>query len=196
MITKGLKQTKALLVLSGYLILVFFVISCQNNSKVTPIRVVEELNVGESSEVELTNGERVNLKLLQVDVKRDSLYNAIRDVQVKVSVDGEVITLQSGNYNLPVQVGKVKIDCPAIKDYSTNTVLERWWLEKDARFRLWPKDSPYIRSDNYVYPIVQAWLASSSQSGNEPIHVNYYRDYDGNLIYYHDGHGYRRCRGN
>lgn len=188
LMVKELKQTKALLLLAGYLLLVFVGFSCQDKSKSTPIRVVEELNIGESAEVELTNGNKVNLKLLQVDVKRDSIYKAVRSVDVKVSVDGEIVTLQSGNYNLPVQVGKVKIDCPAVINYYTNTNQDRWRLEKDARFRLWPKDSPYIRSENFVYPIKQSWLASLSQSGNEPVHVNHYGSYDGNVIYYHDGH--------
>ncbi len=192
---KRMNPKNAFLFLTGFVCLFFLGISCQKNSTVTPVRVVEELNVGESAEVELTNGERVNLKLLQVDVKRDSLYNAIRDVQVKVSVDGEVITLQSGNYNLPVPVGKVKIDCPAVINYYSNTNQDRWGLEKDARFRLWPKDSPYIRSEDFAYPIKQSWFATLSQSGNEPVHVNHYSAYDGGVIYYHDGHDFGGAEG-
>ena len=48
-----------------------------------PIRVIAELNTGEAQEITLSNGDTVKLELLQVDVVRDSLRNAIRSVRVK-----------------------------------------------------------------------------------------------------------------
>jgi hypothetical protein len=149
---------------------------------------VAELDLGESQDVVLSNGETVKLRLLQVEVHRDSLRNAIRTARVKVSVDGEEITITSGNYNLPVTVGKVQIDCPVIKDYSTTSRRNIWALEKDARFRLWPEGSPFITPGTFTYPVKQEWLASMSQTGNEPTYVDWGENLANKNIYYHEGH--------
>ena len=67
-------------------------------------------------------------------------------------VDGEEIILNSGNYNLPVPVGKVQIDCPVFKNYYNNAAYDfAWELLKDARFRVWPKGSPYIKPGSFEY---------------------------------------------
>ena len=175
--------------LLGVLFLSFILsVSCNSNSKLTPIRVIAELNIGEMKDVELRNGEEVKLKLLQIDVIRDSLRNAIRSANVKVSVDGTEITLSSANYNLPVTIGKVQIDCPVIKQYISNSSQDSWQLNKDARFRLWPKGSPLIKPGTFGYPVKQEWLASMSQSGNEPCFVDWGEKLTDKKIYYHSGH--------
>jgi murein DD-endopeptidase MepM/ murein hydrolase activator NlpD len=125
---------------------------------------------------------------LQVDVFRDSLRNAIRSARVKVSVDGKEIAITSGNYNLPVTVGKVQIDCPVINDYNSNTRRNIWGLEKVARFRLWPAGSPFIAPGTFTYPVKQEWLASMSQTGNEPTYVDWGENLSNKNIYYHEGH--------
>jgi len=137
-----------------------------------PCRVISELNIGEVQNVRLTNGDAVNLSLIEIKEIRDSVRNAIREASVKVSVDGEEITLSAANYNLPVIVGNVQIDCPAIKDYLSNSNEDDWKLVKDARFRLWPKSSSYLREGTFIYPIKQEWLASMSQTANEPTYVD------------------------
>jgi murein DD-endopeptidase MepM/ murein hydrolase activator NlpD len=185
-----LKEIKYLVVL---LLLALLGISCDNtsdkdSSELSPIRIVTEINTGESQDLTLSNGETVNLKLLQIDVVRDDLRNAIRSVNVKISVDDEEITLKSGNYNLPVTIGKVQIDCPFIKEYNANTTKNRWNITKDARIRLWPKGSPYIKPGTFVYPIKQEWLASMSQLGNEPTYVDWGEHPRDKKIYYHSGH--------
>jgi murein DD-endopeptidase MepM/ murein hydrolase activator NlpD len=155
---------------------------------VKPVRVIAELDMGESQDVVLSNGETVKLKLLHVDVFRDSLRNAIRSARVKVSVDGKEIALSAGNYNLPVTVGKVQIDCPVVNNYATNTRRKKWALEKDARFRLWPEGSPFVAPGTFTYPVKQRWLASMSQSGNEPTYVDWGENLANKNIYYHEGH--------
>jgi len=129
-------KSKEIKFLWGLFILIILSVSCNDTSELTPVRVVAELNIGESQDIKLSNGDIVKLKLLQVDVVRDSLRNAIRSAYVKVSVDDEEITLNSGNYNLPVAVGKVQIDCPVVKNCYTNSNYDWWELQKDARFRL------------------------------------------------------------
>lgn len=162
--------------------------SCSNSPVVTPVRVIAELDIGESQDIELSNGETVNLKLMHIDVFRDSLRNAIRSAHVKISVDGKEITLSSGNYNLPVAVGKVQIDCPVINDYNEDSSRNSWGLHKDARFRIWPEGSPYIAPGTFAYPVKQEWLASMSQTGNEPTYVDWGENLANKNIYYHEGH--------
>ena len=120
-------------------IILFAIILIENSCKTSgtdPCRIIAELNIGEVQNVKLTNGDIVNLSLVEIKEIRDSIRNAIRAVYVKVSIDGEEITLSAGNYNLPVICGNVQIDCPAIKDYLTNSDDDDWKLMKDARFRL------------------------------------------------------------
>jgi murein DD-endopeptidase MepM/ murein hydrolase activator NlpD len=162
--------------------------SCTNKIKETPLRVIAELNTGESQNVLLSNGESVNLKLIAVQEFRDSLRNAIRSAIIKVSVDGEEIDLNTGNYNLPIIAGKVQVDCPAIKGYLSNETKDNSRVIKEVTLRLWPKDSPYMRPQTFVYPIKQRWFASMTQSGNEPTWVDWGETPGNKEIYYHYGH--------
>jgi len=171
-----------------FIALAILLASCGGPEDLSPIRVTTELDIGESKEIELTNGEMVKLTLLDICEVRDSLRNAIRSVDVKVSIDGEEFTLGSGNYLLPVEAGNVQIDCPVVKGYSSNTTKNRWGLSKDARFRLWPKGSDYMDPGTFVYPIKQEWLATMSQSGNEPTYVDWGENLGNKNIYYHSGH--------
>lgn len=168
-------------------IIIFFT-SCKDASILIPTRVVTELNIGEIQNIKLSNGDIVKLKLIQIGEIRDSLHDAVRAAKVKVSIDNEEFSLNSGNYNLPAVAGKVQIDCPVIKGLYSNAVHDRWGLTKDARFRLWPKGSPYIQPGTFVYPVKQVWFASMTQSGNEPTYVDWGEDAAEKNIYYHSGH--------
>jgi len=75
-----------------------------------------------------------------------------------------------------------------LKIYYSNSHHDRWGLTKDARFRLWPKDSPFIEPGTFVYPIKQLWFASMTQSGNEPTYVDWGEHPTEKKIYYHSGH--------
>jgi murein DD-endopeptidase MepM/ murein hydrolase activator NlpD len=103
---------------------------------------------------------------------------------VRINVDGEEVTLSFGNYNLPVEVGKVQIDCPAIKALSADANMDFWGFSKDAIFRLWPKGSPYIQPGTFVYPVKQKWFSGKTQAGNPP---NWGNDPANKKIYYHAG---------
>ncbi len=162
--------------------------SCTQSPDPVPIRVVAELDMGESRDITLSNGEVVNLEVIAIAAQRDSLRDAVRRSVVRIKVDGEPVTLGSGNYNLPVETGKVQIDCPVTTAVYTNTNNDHWGLTKDARFRLWPAGSPYMEPGTFVYPIKQEWLASMSQSGNEACYVDWGEDPARKEIYYHAGH--------
>ena len=191
------KMKKTLLQLPVIIIPLFSLLlsGCQE----TPpehIRVVTELHIGESQQVELSNGQTVNLTLLSIDVMHDSLRGAVRGSQIKISVDGTEATLNSGNYNLPITVGKVQIDCPVIKAYYSSSRRDTWGLQKDARFRLWPKESPYNQPKTFVYPIKQAWFASRTQSGNEIAGLGWAEDVSNTTnIYYHESHDFGGAEG-
>jgi murein DD-endopeptidase MepM/ murein hydrolase activator NlpD len=147
------------------------------------VRVVD-LTVGESVQVELCNGERVQVKLLELRETRDPIRQAIRSAMVKVQVDGEIIELESGMYNLPRVLGKVQVDCSVTGGYNSNGTPGFWGLEKDARLRFWPAKSPLLRPGTFIYPVEQRWLATRTWFDNEPV--------DGGVkvlkqIYYHSG---------
>jgi len=194
MITKSSKLKKSPSIFSWSFIPIVFIlitgitISCKKTSDADLIRVLAELNTGESQDIRLHNGKMVNLKLLQMDEIRDSMRDAVREVKVRISVDNEELTLTAATYNLPVSTGKVRIDCPAVKNYYTNSGSDPWKLLKDARFRLWPKDSPFIQPGTFVYPVKQKWFANMTQSGNEPTYVDWGETPSNRSIYYHSGH--------
>jgi murein DD-endopeptidase MepM/ murein hydrolase activator NlpD len=152
-----------------------------------PLVRVADLKVGESQDVELSNGKKVTVKLLDLQETRDEIRSAVRSVRVKVQVDGQEVTLASGNYHLPQAVGPVRIDCPITKGYNQNSNHDAWGLEKDARLRLWPAASPLLRPGTFVYPVKQRWFASMTQMANEPVYVDGGEEPALRKIYYHYG---------
>jgi hypothetical protein len=155
-------------------------------TKAPLVRVID-LNAGDSQEVQLCNGTKVTVKLLDVQETRDDIRSAVRTARVKVAVDGKEITLNSGNYHLPQSVAAVHIDCPITKGYRNNSNEDAWGLEKEARLRLWPADSPLLRPGTFVYPARQRWFASATQMANEPVYVDGGEDPAVRKIYYHYG---------
>ncbi|MFC2087336.1 PKD domain-containing protein [Bacteroidota bacterium] len=181
---------KKMLIISRCLILLIIIAAYAgcNKSKEVPLRIVAELNIGESKEIKLPNRDIVKLSLLGIQTVCDSIRNAIHEVKVRISVNGEEITIGSGNYNLPVTVGEVQIDCPIVKNYYINSDWDVWKLKKDARFRLWLKDYPYLSPGTFVYPVKQRWFADKTQSGNEPTFSSFGLNPENKKIYYHSGH--------
>ena len=152
-----------------------------------PLRVIAEVNIGESKDIILSNGETVKLKLLKVNESRDELRNALRGADVTVSVDNKEVILGVGNYNLPVIIGKVQIDCSALDSHFQNSAKNKVPIAGKAIFRLWPKDSPFMKPGTFVFPIKQDWLASVTQSGNEPTYVDWGENPEAKTVYYHSG---------
>lgn len=176
------------------LFIAYYTMGC-NMSEPEKLHTSVELDMGETRQVQLTNGKTVNLKLLEIKVVRDSIRNGVRTAVVRVSLDGTEVTLNSGTYNLPLSVGEVQIDCPVVRDYYSNASRDVWGLQKDARFRLWPEDSPYFGAGTFTYPVRQAWFASRTQSGNEPAGLGWAEDINNKTIYYHEGHDFGGAEG-
>jgi murein DD-endopeptidase MepM/ murein hydrolase activator NlpD len=159
--------------------------------ELTRLNVIIELDVGESREIELINGEKVILELLEINIVRDNPRNAVRAAQVKIAVNGQIVTIGAGNYNLPITVGSLKIDCPLIKEHTVSNYYRHGdGLNGDARFRLWPKDSPYIQPGTFAYPLKQVWFASRMQSQNELAGLGWAENLKSSNIGYHPTHDF------
>jgi murein DD-endopeptidase MepM/ murein hydrolase activator NlpD len=156
-----------------------------------------DLDRAEIQEITLANGNKVKVKLLDVQEERDSLRRAIRRATVKVEINGTPATLTSGTYHLPTTVGDVQIDCPVTKGYYDrhDTFEDSWGLEKDARLRIWAKDSPWMEKGTFAYPVKQRWFASPTQIGNEPSYVDGGDFPSKRTIYYHSGNDIGGCEG-
>jgi len=152
-----------------------------------PLQTLVDLNVGESVRVMLTDGTQVELKLLAINDERDATpQNAVRRATATVEINGETVTLESGKYHLPVPVGGIQIDVPVTAVY-TDSRRNLWQLEKDARFRLWPGDSPWIRPDTFIYPVRQRLFATDTQACNVPTFVDGGERPTRRNVYYHEG---------
>jgi murein DD-endopeptidase MepM/ murein hydrolase activator NlpD len=150
-----------------------------------PLRVVVDLRIGESQEIKLFNGDIVSVKLLDIIENCDEIRYAIRSAFVKVLVNGKEIVINSGNYNLPVTIANVQIDCPITKGYYKNSNSDAWGLEKDARLRLWPGGSLYISPGILVYPVLQRWFADDTWMSNETVDAE--KNVLEKKVYYHYG---------
>ncbi len=160
-----------------------------------PLVRAVDLDLGQAQEVELCNGQKVAVNLLDLQETADALRLAVRDARVEVEVDGRRVWLTSATYHLPVPIGKVRIDCPITKGYTKNSGSDAWGLEKDARLRLWPAESPLMNPGTFVYPVRQRWLASSTQMANEPCYVDHADQPKLRKIYYHYGLDFGGCEG-
>jgi murein DD-endopeptidase MepM/ murein hydrolase activator NlpD len=153
-----------------------------------PLLRAVDLNVGESAEVTLHDGRTVKVGLVSLNEMRDGVRQAVRRAEVTVNVDGRTVKLVSSTYHLPVTTGDVRIDCPITKGYVRNSSKDNaWGLVKDARLRLWPAGSPWIRPGTFVYPTNLKWFSSDTQMGNVPCYVNACDIPDARNIYYHYG---------
>lgn len=146
-----------------------------------------DLDRGQTATVALENGATVSVKLVSIDVTIDPIRSAVRRARLQVEIDGKPVTLESGNYQLPVTVGKVQVDCPVVSAYLRNTTIEHWGLVKEARLRFWPAGSPWIEPGTFTYPVRQRWFAGLTQMANEPTYVDAGEDPKDVKVYYHSG---------
>lgn len=154
----------------------------------TPLVRVVDLDVGESLEVELCNGKNATVKLLDLEERKDTVCEAVREARAKVEVNGQVVTLVSATYHLPTTIAGVQIDCPITKGYLAVGRANPWGLEKDARLRLWPAGSPLIAPGTFVFPARGLrWFASDTQMANDPVYVDGGERPGPRKVYYHSG---------
>lgn len=160
-----------------------------------PLDRIVDLSIGESAQAMLSDGSTARVKLIGIEETRDALRDAVRVARVKVEINGKAATLTSANYNLPITVGGVQVDCPITKGYYTNSGSDSWGLAKDARLRLWPAGSPWTQPGTFGYPLKARWFASGTQMANEPCFVDGGEKPSVKKIYYHNGLDFGGCEG-
>lgn len=134
-----------------------------------PLVRVVDLNEGDSAHVTLCDGTEVEVELISVTEHRDRIRQSVRSIDLKVAINGEPCTFSAGPYSLPEVLGSVQIDCTVTRGYNKNGTPEFWGLDKDARLRLWPADSPLLQPGSMIYPVRQKWLATRTWFDNEPV---------------------------
>lgn len=156
-------------------------------TEVDALETLVDLDVGETAELELSDGTPVTLTLLAIDDERDSTpQNAVRRATATVEVNGERVTIESGKYHLPVEAGGVQIDSPVTAAYS-NAHRNVWNLQKDARLRLWPAGSPWAQPGSFAFPVRQRLFSTDTHAGNVPVFVDGGERPTRRDIYYHEG---------
>lgn len=95
------------------------VLASASNGQPAPLIIhrTVDLRIGEAQLVSLSDGRAVQVKLLDLQERRDEVNDAVRQAEVRVEVAGQVTNLTSGTYHLPVTLGSVQIDCPITKGY-------------------------------------------------------------------------------
>ncbi len=158
----------------------------QPEAAIDPLMRVVDLDVGQQTQVKLSDGSTATVKLVRLDERRDSICEAVREARVTVDVNGQTVTLVAANYRLPTSVGGLQIDCAATKGL-VQPKNNPWALDADARLRLWPAGSPWIRPGTFSYPVRQKWFANNTQMANEPVFVDGGDVPGKRSIYYHYG---------
>jgi len=85
--------------------------------KLQPLVRVIELDIGQTQVVELHDGSKATVKVLDLRETRDNICQAVRRAEVDVQVNGQTVTLVSATYHLPTTVAGVRIDCPITSGY-------------------------------------------------------------------------------
>ena len=135
----------------------------------SPLVRVIDLDVGESCEVELCDGFRTTVRLVDLRETRDEVLVAVSDAAVEVEVDGEALTVGAGLYNLPNAVGRTQVDCAVTRGTTRDSHMDHWGMVKDARIRLWPAGSPLASPGTFAYPVAQRWFACGVNCANEQV---------------------------
>ncbi|MHC4226117.1 MAG: PKD domain-containing protein, partial [Planctomycetota bacterium] len=174
--------------LSAGILLESEVLGASAKPRLEPLVRVVDLNLGESATVNLCDGLRATVKLLDLKETRDDIRNAVRRAVATVEVNSKTVSLVSSTYRLPTTIAGVQIDCPITKGYLKNSSKENaWGLEKDVRLRLWPAGSPLVKPGTFVYPVKQRWFATDTQMANVPCFVDGGEVPANKNIYYHYG---------
>ena len=169
------------------LLLSFVALALTAQPPETPLFRVADVDKGEQVDIVLHNGATARVELLERSEAPDTVRGAVRLARVRVRVNRQEVWLECGNYRLPVAAGGVQIDCPITRGFLANSRANPWALEKDARLRLWPQGSSFLKPGTYLYPVKQRWFATDTQMANQPSYVDGSEEPSAKRIYYHHG---------
>ncbi len=161
--------------------------AAEESVAIEPLVRVVDLDLGESTSVTLCDGSKATVKLLELQETRDNVSFAVRRAEVTVEVNGQRGKLVSATYHRPQTIGNVQIDCSITEGYNENGSPSFWGLDKAARLRLWPADSPLLRPGTFTYPVKQKWFATDTQMANDPVYVDGGERAGKRTMYYHSG---------
>jgi hypothetical protein len=126
-----------------------------------PLMRVVDLNAGEpAAEVVLDNGKKARIELLEHRAVSDSVRGAVRHARVRLKVNGKDVQLECGNYNLPVTVAGVQVDCAVTRDFLSNSRTDPWlWVHGDRHLRL-PRETALVcdHHSDVQRAVVRRWL--------------------------------------
>lgn len=162
-------------------------VAAEESVAIDPLVRVVDLDLGETAAVTLCDGSQATVKLLELQETRDNVSFAVRRAEVTVEVNGQRGKLVSATYHRPQTIGNVQIDCSITRGYNENGSPNSWGLDKAARLRLWPADSPLLRPGTFSYPVKQKWFATDTQMANDPVYVDGGERAGKRKMYYHSG---------
>ncbi len=149
-----------------------------------PLFRVVDLNIGETTSITLHDDTTVSITFVALEEHQERVRQAVYGSTLQLKVNGNCVALDAGPYRLPITVAGIQIDCTVTKGLNTAGTPAFWGLNKDARIRLWPADSPLLRPDTMIYPVKQGWNATRTWFDNEPVHGGATIK---KAIYYHAG---------
>lgn len=79
-----------------------------------PIVRVVDLDIGENANIILHDGSKAQIKLLNLEEEREPVFNTLAGTRVKVEINGVKADLECKSYRLPVPVGDLQVDVPAV----------------------------------------------------------------------------------
>ncbi|MGB0579414.1 MAG: PKD domain-containing protein [Limisphaerales bacterium] len=147
-----------------------------------PLHQTFDLSLGEMVIVHLPDQSVARVKLVDLKESFGKVWGEVYRAEVTLEVNGQRRIILSGMYNLPQPIDNIQIDCPITKSLRNNSHINHWQLEKDARLRIWPADSPWIGRKDFLYPVKQKWFANQTSFSNEPVAPRPKRQ-----LYYHAG---------
>lgn len=134
-----------------------------------PLLRVVDMDLNETAEIQLSDKKTIRVRVVECTETRDPIFQTLTGAIVKIELDGKRFEIPCANYHLPVTVGGVQVDCPAVSGYMRDAGTDWWQLKKAVRLRFWPGGSKWIQPGTFKYPIKQKWMASRTWFSNEPI---------------------------
>lgn len=132
----------------------------------------------------LCNDEKISVELVSLKEHLDPIRNAVRKANLVLKINGQTVDLTGAPYRLPMKAAGVQVDCPVTGGMNRNGKPFFWELDKDARLRFWPAESPYVAPRSFIYPVKQSWFATRTWFGNEIVDAG---SSIHKKIYYHSG---------
>ncbi len=139
------------------------------------------LDVGETYDYRLKNGQERRIGLKAVTELADSVMDLMRRAEVLVEIDGAPLKLACEPYVMPTEVHGLRIQADTTS---------RWMdLPKRVQVSLWDASDPIVDTELFVFPLAgYALFSQGTQGYNEPVHLGH-RDGDpaGQRFYHNYG---------